>query len=41
MKKKQYMETKQNWFLYVGGAITAVMVVLILIGYLIGFWKIT
>ena len=35
MKKKQYMETKQNWFLYVGGAITAVMVVLILIGY---FW---
>lgn len=35
MKKKQYVEKKQNWFLYVGGTITAVMVALILVGY---FW---
>ena len=35
MKKKQDVEKKQNWFLYVGGTITAVMVALILVGY---FW---
>ena len=33
MKKKQYYDTKKNWFLYIGGAITLFMVVLIVLGY--------
>ena len=35
MKKKIYHEKKKNWFLYIGGAITVIMVVLIVVGY---FW---
>ena len=35
MKKKVYHETKRNWFLYIGGVITVVMVALIVIG---TFW---
>lgn len=35
MKKKTYQETKRNWFLYIGGAITILMVALIVMGY---FW---
>ena len=32
MKKKLYHENKINWYLYIGGAITAVMVGMILLG---------